>query len=363
MFKALIIDDSKFSRSFLKLKLLEEEQIFNADTIKEANNGEEALELLKTQDFDLIISDFNMPKMNGLEFLESLRATEKTKQTKVVILSSMIMPETKKALEALNVSLIVQKPIKQHIIKNVIIKIAIEENAKKTWQKHFASKERRDLVQWLVEDFFYKNLDFQDQIGKDLDDAKICASFEKTINQTINNQEESALLARYVKNEYKDTIFRVLAELFLFEFGNNDKNAKSFLAQYTGGVKMIDNIKYKIPSIIGADNVAISQNDLGIVASAYCKSQQEIKQIAKNLKETEQTLKEQKQDLKDLIAQDNIEAMIEKEEHIKTTESQKQQILATLKAKETSNHSFKERFEETICAVAKVLQSKKERFS
>lgn len=64
----LYIEDDKLISGKIKLIL---EKFFN--TVIIASNGVEALELYKTNTIDLIISDINMPKMDGLQFLEELR--------------------------------------------------------------------------------------------------------------------------------------------------------------------------------------------------------------------------------------------------------------------------------------------------
>ncbi len=56
-----------------------------ASQISHASNGKEALELTTKQTFDAILTDINMPIMNGIEFLKSLRANGN--ETPVVILT------------------------------------------------------------------------------------------------------------------------------------------------------------------------------------------------------------------------------------------------------------------------------------
>ena len=65
MAKILIIDDEKSIRSTLK-EILEYEKY----TIEEAEDGEAGLEALKKKDFDVVLCDIKMPKMDGLQLLE-----------------------------------------------------------------------------------------------------------------------------------------------------------------------------------------------------------------------------------------------------------------------------------------------------
>jgi two-component system chemotaxis response regulator CheY len=54
----------------------------------EAGNGSEGVDLLKTQQVDLILSDINMPLMDGLEFLRQLRAQNLAPDVPVVMITT-----------------------------------------------------------------------------------------------------------------------------------------------------------------------------------------------------------------------------------------------------------------------------------
>jgi len=68
MQKILIVDDEAFIRKSLR-EILEYEKY----EIEEAENAQQALELIKQSDFNVVISDIKMPNMNGIEFLEALK--------------------------------------------------------------------------------------------------------------------------------------------------------------------------------------------------------------------------------------------------------------------------------------------------
>ena len=71
--KVLIVDDFATMRRILKNILKQ----LGFKNILEADDGTTALEVLGKQDVDLIISDWNMPKMTGLDLLKRVRADEK----------------------------------------------------------------------------------------------------------------------------------------------------------------------------------------------------------------------------------------------------------------------------------------------
>ncbi len=66
----LLIVDDEIDLSENMKELLEDE----AHTIFIANNGEEGLQILKTQKIDCVVSDVKMPVMDGLKFIENARA-------------------------------------------------------------------------------------------------------------------------------------------------------------------------------------------------------------------------------------------------------------------------------------------------
>ena len=70
--KILIVDDSKAMRMIVS-RVLRQAGYGNAEFV-EASNGAEGLAAARAGGVDLILSDWNMPEMNGIEFLQALRA-------------------------------------------------------------------------------------------------------------------------------------------------------------------------------------------------------------------------------------------------------------------------------------------------
>jgi DNA-binding NtrC family response regulator len=75
MSKILIIDDEKVIRATLR-EILEYEKFI----ISEAQDGEEGLAKIKEEDFDLVLCDVKMPKMDGIEVLEQAKKLERSPQ-------------------------------------------------------------------------------------------------------------------------------------------------------------------------------------------------------------------------------------------------------------------------------------------
>lgn len=85
-YSVLIVDDSPVMRSFIRRVLTVSG--FEVGECLEAGNGEEALEQLGQRSVDIILTDINMPKMNGEELLQRLCADGMLKTIPAVVIST-----------------------------------------------------------------------------------------------------------------------------------------------------------------------------------------------------------------------------------------------------------------------------------
>lgn len=83
MAKILAVDDSASMRQMVSFTL----KGAGHDVI-EASDGTEALEIAKKQGMDLVLSDVNMPKMNGIELVKNLRQLPNYKFTPILMLTT-----------------------------------------------------------------------------------------------------------------------------------------------------------------------------------------------------------------------------------------------------------------------------------
>ena len=82
----LIVDDSSAIRKILQRVLAQTDVAINR--VLEAGDGKEGLELLKKEKINLVLSDINMPNMDGLELLRTLRATPQWHDLPVVMITT-----------------------------------------------------------------------------------------------------------------------------------------------------------------------------------------------------------------------------------------------------------------------------------
>jgi two-component system, chemotaxis family, chemotaxis protein CheY len=82
----LVVDDSAAIRKILQRVL--HQTGMGIHTIFEAGDGTEALEILKTQNIGLVLSDINMPKMDGIQLLGALKAAANWRHIPVVMITT-----------------------------------------------------------------------------------------------------------------------------------------------------------------------------------------------------------------------------------------------------------------------------------
>jgi len=83
-FSLLAVDDEPFNLDLIEAAFLEYDNI----KITNATNGQEALEALENQKFDVVLLDISMPVMDGLETLEKIRANHKLKNLPVLMVTA-----------------------------------------------------------------------------------------------------------------------------------------------------------------------------------------------------------------------------------------------------------------------------------
>ena len=117
--KILIVDDFATMRKIIKNILLQ----LGFKDILEADDGTTALELLKKQKVDLIISDWNMPKMPGIELLKAIRSNEELKDIKFIMVTAEAQKEN--VIEAIKygVNQYVVKPFTPETLKEKLEKV------------------------------------------------------------------------------------------------------------------------------------------------------------------------------------------------------------------------------------------------
>ena len=91
--------------------------------VLEAGDGAEALALLKTRAVDLVISDINMPKLNGIELTRELRSQPNYSRTPIILLTTESDPAKKAEGRAAGATGWIVKPFNQEQLLAVVSKV------------------------------------------------------------------------------------------------------------------------------------------------------------------------------------------------------------------------------------------------
>jgi two-component system chemotaxis response regulator CheY len=118
MAHVLAVDDSVSLR-----KLVANTLTAAGHTVSEASQGQEGLELLKIKTFNLIISDINMPVMDGLTFIKNVRLIPAYKFTPILVLTTEMDPTKKKTAKESGATGWLVKPFDPEQLLNTIRKV------------------------------------------------------------------------------------------------------------------------------------------------------------------------------------------------------------------------------------------------
>jgi two-component system, chemotaxis family, chemotaxis protein CheY len=117
--KILVVDDFATMRKVIR-NLLKQ---VGYENIVEAEDGVIALKVLKSQKIDLIVSDWNMPNMTGLELLKAVRADEDLKTTPFLMVTAEALQDNVIAAVKAGVSNYIVKPFTAETLNEKISKI------------------------------------------------------------------------------------------------------------------------------------------------------------------------------------------------------------------------------------------------
>ncbi|MFT7623567.1 MAG: two-component system chemotaxis response regulator CheY [Myxococcota bacterium] len=114
--KVLIVDDSRAMRMIVRRTL--RQAGFEVDSVVEAENGARGLEQVEEHQPDLILSDWNMPEMSGMQFLRAFK--EAGGNTPFGFITTESTPEMRAAASAAGALFILSKPFTPEAMRATI---------------------------------------------------------------------------------------------------------------------------------------------------------------------------------------------------------------------------------------------------
>lgn len=117
--RVLVVDDSEFSLKFISRILGD----IGIENITLAHDGKQAFELFNQHYFDLIVTDFNMPEMDGLQLIQRIRTSNGQKTVPILMVTSEQNQNRLAAVEKAGVSAVLDKPFEPASIRQLIINL------------------------------------------------------------------------------------------------------------------------------------------------------------------------------------------------------------------------------------------------
>lgn len=114
--RIMVVDDMSTSRGLITQAL----DAFGVRNVSTAENGKQALQVLASKPAHLVISDYNMPEMDGLQLLHYLRAAPKTKGIGFVLITGRAEQQIIDHGKKLGMNNYLKKPFEPNDLRNCI---------------------------------------------------------------------------------------------------------------------------------------------------------------------------------------------------------------------------------------------------
>ena len=114
--KVLVVDDSRTARKFIRRVLTN----LGLQHFTEAGDGREAVEILQRSTFDLVVTDYNMPRLDGQGLLRYIRNESSRPKTPVLMVTSEDQESRLSAVSQLGVSALCDKPFEPQTVRRLI---------------------------------------------------------------------------------------------------------------------------------------------------------------------------------------------------------------------------------------------------
>jgi CheY-like chemotaxis protein len=254
--KILIVEDENLNQIVIKQMIITLYPNFEVDIV---NNGIEALETLSSNAYDLILSDIDMPEMNGNEFLTKVREELKLK-TPIIAVTAYAITGDRERLLLYGFDNYIPKPIEMDNLKNTIDNYLHTETLNINFYETFSSiqiKEDTFYVAFITE-AFQENYEALFELSHN----QILAGV--VVPHIIHNQqlmsEGIALIELKKENNFVSVIDMHEAQLDTLQTSLETHQTKSLLL-------FVDGLSSKFDPFIAKLNEVIDSNKIDVIGS------------------------------------------------------------------------------------------------
>ncbi|MBV2128842.1 response regulator [Arsukibacterium indicum] len=117
--RVLVVDDSRLARNHIKRVLSN----LGIQHLTEAEDGREAIAILKQQMFDLVVTDYNMPEVNGRELTQYIRENSQQSHIPVLMVTSEANDTHLSNIAQSGVNAMCDKPFEPELVKALLFKL------------------------------------------------------------------------------------------------------------------------------------------------------------------------------------------------------------------------------------------------
>ncbi len=253
----LIVDDSKAIRNYQKKFL----NLLNLNVF-EAKNGMEALEIIQKENINFVITDIEMPKLNGVEMVKKIRKTKKIDELPILVVSSNDKLFVTFQILKLGANDFIKKPFDKN---EYIIRV---NNLLDIYDYLINYKEERTIDgltkvynRFFLENNFERTFKFYEQKAV----AMLDIDFFKKINDTYGHQTGDKILAyfaEHIKNNLRkdDLVIRYGGEEFLIFMPNTTKEeAYIILHKIKNSIKDVEGIKFTFSAGVANEGETVAE--------------------------------------------------------------------------------------------------------
>jgi diguanylate cyclase (GGDEF)-like protein len=254
----LIVDDSTSVRKYQK-KILKKLKFKN---VYEASNGFEALKVISEKSVDLVITDLNMPDMDGEELIVKIRKRKNESYIPIMVISSSLQNE--KFLRSLKYGAndYIKKPFaKEEFVVRVNNILDIYDNFESMKKRLYKDPLTGALNRWFLEN----RLEDIFKMYESKSIAMLDIDFFKTINDTYGHQMGDEVLKCFAKSvrsviRKSDFLIRYGGEEFLIFMPNTSKEeAMIALLKVKSALKPCKDIKYTFSAGIANEGETLAE--------------------------------------------------------------------------------------------------------
>lgn len=118
MANILVVDDARVMRNMLQAILTQHQH-----QVDMAEDGPQALALARQRDYDLVLTDLNMPEMNGISLLSKLRRIEHYRYTPILMITTETAEYRKNKARQFGATGWIAKPVTEERVINAVNKV------------------------------------------------------------------------------------------------------------------------------------------------------------------------------------------------------------------------------------------------